>query len=97
MGYLRQFLVGFTCVFRPDPTSSGIAVARWLVFIVKCLIAGVLFGLATLWITGCVSELDQRQHWQDCGAVMHEVCREKGNNSDRRDCEYEFYKECVNE
>jgi hypothetical protein len=45
---------------------------------------------------GCVSEVDQRQHWQDCGAVMHEECREKGNNSDRRECEYEYYKECVN-
>jgi hypothetical protein len=57
------------------------------------LLCGIM--LTGLVLTGCVSETDQRQHWQDCGAVMHEVCREKENNSDRRECEYEFYKECV--
>jgi hypothetical protein len=26
---------------------------------------------------------------------MHEVCREERDTSDRRECEYEFYKRCI--
>jgi hypothetical protein len=84
------FWQGFTCVFRPDPTTLGIQTARGIVFLVKCFVAGLLFGAAVLWITGCVSEADQRQYWQDCAGVYHEVC------AGDLDCEYEFYKECIN-
>jgi hypothetical protein len=97
MGWLKGFVLGFICVFRPDAITTGISVARGIVFIVKCVVAGLLFGAALLWITGCVSETDQRQHWQDCSGVYHEDC---WDTEDSRwlsmDCEYEYYKECIN-
>ena len=57
---------------------------------------GFILGLAcgmSMGTSGCASEADQRQHWQDCGGVMHAECWE-GHGSQL--CEYEFYKECVN-
>jgi hypothetical protein len=68
---------------------------KFLLWCVWC-VGGAWLICGLMGWTGCVSEVDERQHWQGCGAVMHEVCREKGNLSDRRECEYEYYKECVN-
>ena len=47
-----------------------------------------------LLVVACVSETAQRQHWQDCGGVYHEECMDV---EDFRACEYEYYKECIDE
>jgi len=46
--------------------------------------------------TGCASEIQQRQKWQDCSAVYHEECWNRPPSL-ARECEYEYYKECVND
>jgi hypothetical protein len=91
--WFKGFMLGFTCVFRPDPIKYGIATSRGILFMAKCLVAGVLFGLCVMWITSCASEIEQRQHWQDCAGVFHEACRDADNF---QACEYEYYKECIN-
>jgi hypothetical protein len=65
----------------------------------SCYIRGVwlggyimLFGLVGL---QCASESTQRQKWQDCGAVYHEECWDRPPSLARQ-CEYEYYEECVN-
>jgi hypothetical protein len=65
---------------------------RFLLWCAWC-VGGAWLICGVLGWTGCVSELDQRQKWQDCGAVMHPECWE-GHGSQL--CEYEFYKACVN-
>ena len=44
---------------------------------------------------GCADEQAQRQQWQDCAAVYHEECWDRPPSL-ARECEYEYYKECVN-
>jgi hypothetical protein len=51
--------------------------------------------MGMLFVAGCVSEADQRQRWQDCGAVAHEECWQF-HVTNPRACEYEYYKECIN-
>ena len=67
-----------------DDFKAGFVLGHWstLALFVACA------------VYGCVSEADQRQHWQDCGGVYHEECVD---SPDFRACEYEYYKECVNE
>ncbi|MBW2561259.1 MAG: hypothetical protein JRE40_10460 [Deltaproteobacteria bacterium] len=60
-------------------------------------LAGVGVALCFILAFGCVSELDQRKTWQDCGGIQHEVCWEEGSPLDARTCEYKYYVECINE
>lgn len=55
----------------------------WLASVIGC---GLLFS--------CANETAERQLWRDCGNWSHEVC---WGSPASRACEYEFYKECINE
>jgi hypothetical protein len=65
-------------------------------------IAWIAFCIGGAWLIvgllgSCANETAERKHWQDCGAVYHEVCYGAGApDAWSRDCEYEFYKECIN-
>jgi hypothetical protein len=66
-----------------DDFKCGLALG----FLGTCL----LFALCAIY--GCADEQAERKHWQDCGGVYHEECLDAPNF---RECEYEFYKECIN-
>jgi hypothetical protein len=55
------------------------------------LLAGLLL------VAGCVSELDQRQPWQDCANVYYEECWDESIRETDRECTYQHYMECINE
>jgi hypothetical protein len=55
---------------------------------------GMMCAFLILLGAACISEIKQRQHWQDCAGVYHEECM---NLPDFQSCEYEYYKVCVNE
>jgi hypothetical protein len=61
------------------------------------------FILVTLYVSvitlSCADEQAQRQHWQNCGAVSHEECWDGQGVRTKHgmDCEYEYYKACINE
>ena len=58
------------------------------------VLLGYLFA-GSMAVTGsCASEQAERKHWQDCGGVYHEECVD---SPDLRACEYEYYKECIND
>jgi uncharacterized BrkB/YihY/UPF0761 family membrane protein len=59
------------------------------------LYAFLFMVLPFLFAMSCSSSAEQRQHWQDCSAVYHEECWNRPPSL-ARDCEYEYYKECVN-
>lgn len=52
-------------------------------WVIFCVWIGVLFN-------GCAGQ-GKREAWQDCAGIHHQVCQ--GDLT----CEYEFYKECINE
>ena len=55
-------------------------------------LCGFLCGVVMSNISGCVSEAEQRQWWQDCSDVTHTECFD---TPDFRQCEYEFYIKCL--
>ena len=57
-----------------------------LAYFASILAIGVLVNL----MTGCAND-GKLEAWQDCAGIHHEECR--GDLA----CEYEFYKECINE
>jgi hypothetical protein len=59
-------------------------------------IFGVLLCTPIILALGCADEQAQRQKWQDCGGVYHEECWNRPPSL-ARECEYEYYKECINE
>ena len=61
----------------------------WL-FAAVWIVTMVGIGVCVNLTTGCAGD-GKREKWQDCGGVHHRVC--KGDLA----CEYEFYKECINE
>ena len=66
-----------------------IILTLWIMF---CL--GMAF--ATFQTTGCVGD-GKRVTWQDCAGVSHEICRMMPDSGLELDCEYEYYKKCINE
>lgn len=63
-----------------------ILAAMWIITMVG-------IGLAVELMTGCAGE-GKRERWQDCAGVSYEECRDR---EDSLTCEYQFYKECINE
>ena len=65
---------------------------RWLFDHPVCILCMAYAGLFTclLLSEGCAND-GKREAWQDCAGIHHEECR--GDLA----CEYEFYKECINE
>ena len=55
------------------------------------LLVGMIAGLVALGAS-CAND-GKRETWQDCAGVYHEECV----GSDFQSCEYEYYKECINE
>ena len=64
-------------------------------FLAWAMLAAVVTALLILGpiATGCANEQAERALWQDCG-VSHMECL---HAEDFKSCEYEFYKECINE
>lgn len=58
-------------------------VVVWVVF---CIWIGVMFN-------GCAGQ-GKQERWEWCAGVYHQECLDVENDLD---CEYEFYKECVDE
>lgn len=67
----------------------------WL-FAVVWIVTMVGIGVCVNLTTGCAGD-GKRERWQDCGGVQHEVCQRLDNSSFKLECEYMFYKVCINE
>jgi len=63
---------------------------RGLIFAAAWILTMVVIGTCVNLTTGCAGD-GKRERWQDCGGVHHRVC--EGDLA----CEYEFYKECIND
>jgi hypothetical protein len=59
------------------------------------LYAFLFMVLPIIFAFSCADEQAQRQKWQDCGGVYHEECWNRPPSL-ARECEYEYYKECIN-
>lgn len=79
-------------IFKGESMNKGSL--RYLIWFTPTGIIGLLFlvGLIVLFLN-CISEPEQREHWRDCGSIVHEECLDV---ADPRACEYEHYEECVN-
>ena len=73
--------------------SSGLAMRELLVVIVIYAAVIALFTLPALILGGCASQ-GLQETWQDCAGVSHQEC---WDSWDSLACEYEYYKECINE
>ncbi len=61
------------------------------------LFTGFILGVTFAWLVvtaqGCANVQEERRLWKGCG-ISHEECY---HVEDFRACEYEFYKECIDE
>lgn len=76
----------------PGWGSEGFAPHFW-----RDMAIGTVVIVAALWVWGCANEAAERTLWQECGVTHEECWQDTWDSRTARDCEYEFYKECVNE